>query len=97
MPVLDIGSPIIFIDAHFKEHNALCIHVWPDMSGEGHDGCNLVYIRRGGADDSFGEERVCETSVVHADSQPAEGLCWAWPDPLKIPDAQPEAARSVVS
>jgi hypothetical protein len=78
---LEVGSSIIYVDAHAKEHNALVTVVWSAMSGqEGEPGCNLVFVS---GDDSktdpYGRQIERSTSVVHRSKQPAHGNYWDWP------------------
>jgi hypothetical protein len=85
MRKLEIGSSIIFVDAHGLRHNALVTIVWEQVdhyrSDAGEPGCNLVFIS-GDPDrkDSCGRQMERQTSVVHKTKQPANGMYWCWPD-----------------
>lgn len=43
--------------------------------------CNLVWVSSDAKrTDSYGQQIIRETSVVHKGSQPAHGNYWLWPD-----------------
>lgn len=81
---LEIGTPIIYVDAHRVGHHALSTIVWrqgPYQQGDSEPGCNLVIVSSDPAkDDPYGRQIERFTSVVHLARQPAGGWCWCWPD-----------------
>ena len=93
---LEVGINVIYTDEHFVDHAALVTAVWgsPDWrehcqlhTGKPAVPCvNLVYVSGDKAkDDPYGRQIERNTSVVHASSQPAGGLCWRMPE-----EARPE-------
>ena len=82
------GVPITYVDPHGVRRAAL-VTTWHCSnnrehwlaSGNQETCCNLVWVtsdpRR---TDSYGQQLVRESSVVHKGSQPAHGSFWTWPD-----------------
>jgi len=80
---LEIGSHILFIDAHGEAHNALATCVFPGFKGSMGEqpGCNVLFVvSEPDKQDPYGRQIKRATSVVHKSWQPAHGNFWCWPD-----------------
>lgn len=88
---LEIGDPVIFVDSHGVEHNALTTNVFGQLPGNdpwmfkiepGWAPCvNLIYVVKDEKKtDSHGQQMARESSVVHAVNQPAGRYCFKFPD-----------------
>ena len=72
---MDIGQPVVFVDAVGKRHNALVTAVF--TRGEEPCGVNVAFVSGDpNAQDQYGRQLLRETSIVHKDHQPAHGMYW---------------------
>lgn len=77
------GSSISYYDTHGTRHNALVVWVWPILDKK--PMVNLVYILPFQdeihlSQDSYGMERMLETSIDHVDNLSGDKVqnCWTW-------------------
>lgn len=67
---MKIGDAVLYVDSTGTQHNALAQAVHPNMSGEDHDGLNVVYVNSEGG-------VMNDTSVYHQGTRPAgEGVAF---------------------
>ncbi len=60
---LRIHQHVVFVDDREERHDAYVTRVWKDMSGEGLDGCNVIYLGRS-------DTPKVRSSIAHRDSTP---------------------------
>ena len=76
---------MIFVDAKRVEHDALVttLHGWDGVRGSisfGMGAINLVYVSKDrDRTDTYGQQTIRETSVVHQEHQNAGGMYWRLP------------------
>jgi len=86
--IYEAGVPVVYVDTHGVRRHALVTtwHCTSDRAawlatGAGETCCNLVWVSSDPKrTDSYGQQLIRESSVVHQGSQPAHGSYWLWPD-----------------
>ena len=70
---MEVGGPIIFVDAYGRQHDALITAIWGNPDDK--PCINVVYVSSDAdRQDSFGRQIERHTSIVHKGSQPAHGM-----------------------
>lgn len=76
-----LGGSVIFVDAKGIEHGALItsLHGWDGVTDEHGNmySINILYVsKEADRTDTYGQQSIHETSVVHQTSQSAHGMYW---------------------
>ena len=69
------GASVIYIDDHFKEHNALVVKTWGQDLHEA-PSINLVYVDGKRGEDQYGAQKIHESSVSHVSNVKPAARCW---------------------
>lgn len=86
MKQANVGNPVIFVDAHGLQHNALVTAAWSESC------VNLIYISPNeDRKDTYGRQTERQTSVVYKDRTPAYGNYFMFPGDEPNPLVQPES------
>ncbi len=73
------GANVIYVDEHFKPHNALVVKTWgQDLHSA--PSINLVYVDGNRGEDQYGAQKVHESSVSHASGVNPKTRCWKFPN-----------------